>query len=173
MRRGYRRISSSGCGLIKHLARGNTSTVWRRFTTPGAFCVLQTPNRKPSPEVHHVGYREPFPSRSLRRMRPVAPAYFQAPPFRRTPRCLRPAIPPRMPRPLDALRHLPDRGGGVMSNRPTPVTLSSERLQVLHVQLERIISRVILSGEHLRLLDDTAHDLNDIIRELFPDREDA
>ena len=58
-----------------------------------------------------------------------------------------------------------------MSNRPTPVTLSSERLQVLHVQLERIISRVILSGEHLRLLDDTAHDLNDIIRELFPDRE--
>ena len=77
-----------------------------------------------------------------------------------------------------------------MSNRPTPVTLSSERLQVLRVQLERIISRVILSGEHLRLLDDagqtpasldglalvlddTAHDLNDIIRELFPNREGA
>ena len=76
-----------------------------------------------------------------------------------------------------------------MNSRPTPITLSSERLQVLHVQLERIISRVILSGEHLRLLDarqapasldglalvldDTAHDLNDIIRELFPDREDA
>ena len=74
-----------------------------------------------------------------------------------------------------------------MNSRPTPITLSSERL---HVQLERIISRVILSGDHLRLLDDarqapasldglalvlddTAHDLNDIIRELFPDREDA
>lgn len=41
-----------------------------------------------------------------------------------------------------------------MNSRPTPITLSSERLQVLHVQLERIISRVILSGEHLRLLDD-------------------
>ena len=40
-----------------------------------------------------------------------------------------------------------------MNSRPTPITLSSERLQVLHVQLERIISRVILSGEHLRLLD--------------------
>lgn len=38
-----------------------------------------------------------------------------------------------------------------MNSRPTPVTLSSERLQVLRVQLERIISRVILSGEHLRL----------------------
>ena len=53
-----------------------------------------------------------------------------------------------------------------------------------------LFSRVILSGEHLRLLDDarqapasldglalvlddTAHDLNDIIRELFPDREGA
>ena len=77
-----------------------------------------------------------------------------------------------------------------MSNRPTPITLSSERLQILHVHLERIISRVILSGEHLRLLDDagqapasldglalvlddTSHDLNDIIRELFPNREGA
>lgn len=77
-----------------------------------------------------------------------------------------------------------------MSKRPTPITLSSERLQTLHVQLERIISRVILSSEHLRLLDDagqapasldglafvlddTAQDINDIIRELFPDRENA
>ena len=74
-----------------------------------------------------------------------------------------------------------------MNSRPTPITLSSERLQVLHVQLERIISRVILSGEHLRLLDaagqapasldglalvldDTVHDLNDILNELFTQR---
>ena len=70
-----------------------------------------------------------------------------------------------------------------MNSRPTPITLSSERLQVLHVQWERIISRVILSGEHLRLLDAArqapasldglALVLDDIIRELFPDREDA
>ena len=57
-----------------------------------------------------------------------------------------------------------------MNSRPTPITLSSERLQVLHVQLERIISRVILSGEHLRLLDDTVHGLNDILNELFTQR---
>ena len=74
-----------------------------------------------------------------------------------------------------------------MNSRPTPITLSSERLQVLHVQLERISSRVILSGEHLRLLDDagqapasldglalvlddTVHDLNDILNELFSQR---
>ena len=74
-----------------------------------------------------------------------------------------------------------------MNSRPTPITLSSERLQVLHVQLERIISRVILSGEPLRLLDDagqapasldglalvlddTVHGLNDILNELFTQR---
>ena len=74
-----------------------------------------------------------------------------------------------------------------MNSRPTPITLSSERLQVMHVQLERIISRGILSGEHLRLLDDagqapasldglalvlddTVHDLNDILNELFTQR---
>ena len=33
MKRVYRRFNS-GCGLIKHLARGNTPAVWRRFLAP-------------------------------------------------------------------------------------------------------------------------------------------
>ena len=36
MKRVYRRFNS-GCGLIKHLARGNTPAVWRRFLAPGVF----------------------------------------------------------------------------------------------------------------------------------------
>lgn len=40
-----------------------------------------------------------------------------------------------------------------MTSRPTPVTLSSERLMQLSPQLEGLVSRVVLAAEYLRLLD--------------------
>ena len=76
--------------------------------------AFAAPNTSSRQEFHHVGFFCPLPSRPVRGLSAVAPAHLKARPVRRTPRRPRSAIPPRMPRPLDALRHLFDCGGGVM-----------------------------------------------------------